>query len=59
VALLWQIVSTGLQSAVGLVFQVPIDVNIGDSHKPSWENALASLYSVLSSNNIREFRQYL
>ncbi len=29
-ALLWQILITGLRSAVGLVCQVPIDVDIGD-----------------------------
>ncbi len=33
-ALLWQIVMTGLQSAVGLVCQVPIEVDIGDCHEP-------------------------
>jgi hypothetical protein len=33
-ALLWQIVMTGLRSAVGLVCQVPIDINIGECHDP-------------------------
>jgi hypothetical protein len=33
-ALLWQIISTGLRSAVGLVCQVPIDVDICDYREP-------------------------
>ncbi len=33
-ALMWQIVSTGLRSVIGLVCQVPIDVDIGDCREP-------------------------
>jgi hypothetical protein len=33
-ALLWQIVMTGLRSAVGLVCQVPIDIDISDCRNP-------------------------
>jgi hypothetical protein len=34
VALLWKIILTRLWIAIGLVCQLPIDVNIGVCHKP-------------------------
>ena len=53
-----QIIFTGIRSAEGLVGQIPTDVDIGDLRQPfGGGGGGVSEYSLLSMNDIREFRQ--